>query len=505
MFTPSPQQEKVFEWAIQGSGNAFIEATAGSGKTTTLTQLCAKVVPLFRLPYQKIAFIAYNKKIADEIATKILKFDAENGSNIRTRVDSGTFHSFGLRMWKQVYPSVKIDDRLKWDTILTEVPPEWHAFVKQLVSLAKQRAIGHFQQFDDLLAWNDIVDHFALEELLEDSSHKERAIDSAKSVLLESIKISSYLIDFDDMIYMPVLKNVKAWTYAWVFVDEAQDTNPARRALAKKLTDPRFSRAVFVGDRHQAIYGFTGADSDAVDQIVKDFRCSLLPLTVSYRCPTSVVKAANRYVPEISSAAGAPEGSVKTIEAKDFDLVDLQPGRDAILCRKTAPLIMLAFKLIRRKIGCYVEGRDIGQGLIQMTKKWKVKYTYAFLEKLDSWSKKQIEKLKAAKQDRAIELLNDRIDCLKFLAEGTSNLYEIQTKINEIFKDDGDRAQLVTLSTVHKAKGREWPNVYIYGKNLWMPLSMAKQAWELTQEYNLIYVAITRAQDNLVYVQAPTK
>jgi DNA helicase II / ATP-dependent DNA helicase PcrA len=507
MFTPSPQQQAVFDWAMNGRGNAFVEATAGSGKTTTLTQLCAKIVPTLRMPFNKIAFVAYNKKIAEEIAAKIAKFDAENGTNIRTRVDSGTFHSFGLRSWKGAYPDVKVDDRLKWDTVLesAEVPAEWHGFVKQIVSLAKQRGIGHFCPIEDTAAWDDIVNHFALGELLEDQDHLPKAVEASKVALMESIRIAPSLIDFDDMIYMPVVKNIKVWTYSWVLADEAQDTNPARRALARKMADPKYSRAVFVGDRHQAIYGFTGADADAVDRIISEFQCTRLPLTVSYRCPQSVIRAAQVFVPQISAMEGAPEGSVKTIEEAAIQTLELKPGRDAILCRKTAPLLMIAFRLIRRGIGCYVEGRDIGQGLVQITKMWKIKHTFAFLQKLDAWKTKQVDKLKKAKQDRAIETLTDRVDCIKFLSEGTTEIFQIQAKINDIFKDDGDKNQLVTLSTVHKSKGREWPNVYIFGKNLWMPSPMAKQSWELDQEKNIIYVSITRAKENLIFISAQVR
>jgi ATP-dependent exoDNAse (exonuclease V) beta subunit len=61
----------------------------------------------------------------------------------------------------------------------------------------------------------------------------------------------------------------------------------------------------------------------------------------------------------------------------------------------------------------------------------------------------------------------------------------------------------VTLSTIHKAKGREWPKVFLLGRNRYMPSKYATQDWQLDQEKNLIYVAVTRAQEELIEVRVP--
>jgi superfamily I DNA/RNA helicase len=55
------------------------------------------------------------------------------------------------------------------------------------------------------------------------------------------------------------------------------------------------SRFVAVGDPHQAIYGFRGANSDALDKIVARFACRTLPLSVSYRCSKAVVAEAQKF------------------------------------------------------------------------------------------------------------------------------------------------------------------------------------------------------------------
>ena len=42
--------------------------------------------------------------------------------------------------------------------------------------------------------------------------------------------------------------------------------------------------------------------------------------------------------------------------------------------------------------------------------------------------------------------------------------------------------------------------MYLYARNKLMPSGYARQDWQVVQEYNLIYVAITRAQERLVEV-----
>jgi superfamily I DNA/RNA helicase len=69
-------------------------------------------------------------------------------------------------------------------------------------------------------------------------------------------------------------------------------------------------------------------------------------------------------------------------------------------------------------------------------------------------------------------------------------------KITELFEDKNG---VLTLCTAHKSKGREWPNVAILEPEL-MP-GRARKEWQADQENNLIYVAITRAQERLIWIQ----
>lgn len=501
-FIPSSQQKAFFDWVEKGKGNCFLEAAAGCGKTTTLIESLSGMKGF-------IALIAFNKKIADELGSRVADRNIK-GAN------AGTFHSFGLRAWKahldkKFFPrdfvnSYKVNDIIS-NTMEEDDVNLYGSTVRKLVSLAKQYAFGVNFALDDINEWMNLVDHFDIESDLDKDAKIEVAIKFAISVLKKSIDLASEVIDFDDMIYMPVYKRIKLkFQFDWVLVDEAQDISPFRMIFARMLMKPK-SRAVFVGDRKQAIYAFAGADAQAVENIIREFKCTLLPLSVTYRCPKSVVAQARNYVDHIEAHETAPDGEVTAINREDFEKVyDTLTAHDAILCRKTAPLIGLAYTLIRKGIACKVEGKDIGNGLNQLVKKWKVKSVEKYLERLENWENAQVSKLSAKKhKEMAIEALQDRVATVRALCEGCMTIDEVSAKISRMFGDTDDevkynKAPRLTLSTCHRSKGLEFPNVYILGFNEYMPSPMAKQDWERQSETNLIYVAVTRAKNKLTLV-----
>jgi len=264
-------------------------------------------------------------------------------------------------------------------------------------------------------------------------------------------------------------------------------------------------RAIFVGDRHQAIYGFTGADNDAIDLIIKEFDCTSLPLTTTYRCPKAVVAKAQQIVSHIQAADTAPEGVVRNLNTFNEIFKEALGATDAILCRNTAPLVKLAFQLIRKGVPCHVEGRDIGQGLLKLIRQWKsVQFVPQLVEKLKEWRDSQVNILTAKGKESQAAAISDKIETLLVIAEDCSTLIEIENKINTLFSDsEGNKKPVLTLSTVHKSKGREWNRVFLLGQEKFMPSKYAKAQWELEQENNLIYVAYTRAMAELIMVPAP--
>lgn len=499
----SVQQNDLFNWVEFGRGSAVLIAVAGAGKSTAIR----RAVSLCR---GSVAVVAFNVKIADYMATKLVEDGA--GKNVQAR----TFHSFGMYAWRRVAPKVVVDEKKVAKIMVTaQVPEVLQPFVGKLVSLAKNHAVGVTSQFEDTSVWYHLVRHYDLDQDLPESGDLlnvdgddlvEQGIALAKQTLRTSTQMDLEVVDFDDMIYAPLIHNARVWQNDWVYVDEAQDINPARRAYIKKMLRLG-GRAVFVGDPHQAIYGFTGAEHDALETIKKEFNAVEMPLTVTYRCPKAVVRLAQGWVNHITAADTAPEGAVDNVTDVQFlsQLTTLGP-LDAVLCRNTKPLVALAYTLIRNKIACHVEGRAIGEGLLALAGKWRTKYIASLVDKLETYLSKQAEKFLAKGQEQKAEALADKVDTLKVIigscAPGAT-MEDLRGEIGRLFGDtkEGEAPKNLTLSTVHKSKGREWGTVYLWGRNRYMPSKYARQEWQMLQEENLIYVAVTRAMSRLVEVQ----
>ena len=500
--TLSPQQEIVRNFPRTHTGSAFAEAVAGAGKTTTVMYMLAETTG-------SVAVMAYNKSAALEFEAKA----RELGLNFGNRVRFGTCHSFGFGAWRYAHKGVSVDADAKTKAMVAtfQIPKNLVSFVSNLISLAKQRAIGLNGSLTDAKLYYDIIDHFDLAYEIEDEGLIRAGVEYAIQGIQWHKVRGPELIDFDDMIWLPLVTGVKMFGNDWVVGDEWQDANPARRALARKMLKPQ-GRAMFIGDRHQAIYGFTGADADSIDQTIKEFRCQELSMTVTFRCPKAVVAKAQEVVGHITAHESAPEGEVTyTDEQKFWQGVRNENAfdqvNDALLCRNTRPLVETAFQLIKRGIPCHVEGRDIGAGLIKLIDRFKNAKTLAALrDRMSAYCEQRVQKLTAKGKETQAQALQDRVETIFVIADTCKEVEELKTKITSMFQDAaGEARKTLTLSTVHKSKGREWQRVFLLGANLYMPSPYARQEWQLQQERNLQYVAYTRAKSTLVLVEMERK
>jgi superfamily I DNA/RNA helicase len=319
------------------------------------------------------------------------------------------------------------------------------------------------------------------------------------------IQMAHEVISFDDMIYIPLVMNLRFSTYNWVCVDEAQDSNWCRRQMALRMVAPG-GRLFFVGDDMQAIFGFTGADNDSLDQIKKEFRCTVFPMTVTRRCCKAVVTLAQTIVPDFKAHEGNKEGSTTEITEEDFDNMTLVSGEDAIICRNTAPLVKAAYKLIAKGVAAHVEGKEIGRDLIALLDRWKsIKTIVALKDKLNEYLEREVQKMMAAKKEMAADALADKVETIFTIMETLPSNATVETlrqDIQDLFADTpaGTRPATVSLMTAHRSKGREFKRVFGWGVAAYFPSRFAKQAWQIEQEDNLQYVLYTRAMDSYIDV-----
>lgn len=477
--TWSTYQQDIFSFIEEERGNAIIKAVAGSGKSTTIIE------GMKRVPGNaSTIFLAFNKSIADELKAK--------GVNART------FHSLTYSPVLRALGLQSVDANKLRRVLDAEFNGNdrrlYGAFASKLVSIARQIGIGCLSPntFD---TWMSIVSHHDL-ELENEEADLGRGIEVAQELL--EFSNNAPIADFDDLLYLAVLHGISLPKFDFIFVDEAQDTNAIQRAILRKIMKPN-SRIVAVGDPAQAIYGFRGADSNSLNLIAEEFDCKHLPLTVTYRCPTSVVQYAQQWVNHIEAAPGAQEGSVEDL-GMSWNPSMFSAG-DLVVCRTTKPLLSLGYSMLKAKLPVRILGREIGQGLVKLVQRMKGADVDNMLTKLAQWEQRETEKAIAKQDDAKAERLSDQASCIRCIVDGLDKdertLDKLVAVVNSLFDAPG---AAVTLCTIHKAKGLEAPTVYWLNRSK-CPSKWARQVWQKQQEANLCYVATTRAQQKLVLIE----
>lgn len=473
-YPPTNYQIDIYEEISRGSGHLIVNAVAGSGKTTTILD-CLKFIP----SYQRVLFVAFNKHIAEEI----------NSRNLPPNAQARTLHSIGL----QTFPGRPKINQYKlaniWEEQFSGRKSQFSPFSKT-ISLLRNFGFGAQLPLPEDGDIDEIVDRFGIEIPQEIT----RTFNITIKDLFEVMSKQCDVIDFDDMLYLPVKYQHDFPKFDFVFVDESQDLNPIQIEIVKRLMTED-SRAIFVGDRYQAIYGFRGADPDAMKKIEEIFQPKQLPLSICWRCAKKIVEKAKFIVPEIEAAPNAPEGSISTVEWEEFP--EKVGEGDYVLCRTTAPLVHHCLELIRQGISACIKGRDIGKGLAALLKKIEDQQDGPFPQSIRLYGSEQTAKLSKSKNSEGkIASLMDRIETLEVLAEGAEDYDEVRERIENIFSDTD---QAVTFSTIHRAKGLEAHRIFLLRPDL-LPHPRATLPWEREQERNLSYVAFTRAMTELVFV-----
>ena len=492
-FTPSPYQEKIFDFIVHGNGNAVISAKAGSGKTST----CVTAIKLIK-PKNKVMFLAFNKSIAEELSQKLKDYP-----NVEVR----TSHSLGFAIIrKNVEGEVELDEF------------KYRRYVKSNISelttidvtLTKNQLYNYIESICALVDFARFNLAQTAEEVKSLAVKYDVPIffDECDVVIkvLEWGKTELNSIDYADMVWLPVelSMNARAFQKDFIFIDECQDQSLMSIELFLKCFK-RGTRFIAVGDEDQCINTFCGSSEEAF-QYMKDYpKTTQFDLPICYRCPKTVVELAKTLVPDIECREDAPKGDI----IEKCWTSSLRSG-DMVLCRSKAPLLKVYTKLLRKGIQCYIKGQDIGTNLKKLIEEVDIeelntnlKSDGVFVRLYDNLFEirnKLMESKGLDYQDATLtNYITNRYDMIKaltVLAENYTTKTELLSHIDEIFDETREG---VILSTIHKAKGLEADNVYILC-NSSMPSSLAKKEWEKNAEQNLIYVAYTRAKKKLGFI-----
>lgn len=529
--TASNYQVKIFE-AVEQAVNIImdggqprsmiIDAKPGSGKTTTGVA-ATRLIPA----ELSTIFVAFNKKIAAELATRL-----------PMGIPAKTFHAQWLKQWGQHCwnmhrQSAQINDfkvknavekhlgisRFQRKSKKTSEQSEANRKLREMAEdicflVEKAKIFGVVPKGysgaesvtgyeDNDFFWAHIMSYFNYQ--IEDERLTD-TIEVAREILWEGLD-NELEIDFNDMLYLPAVKQINAEQYDVVMIDEAQDLNGLQRYLLSQMVSPN-GMIIAIGDKRQSIYAFRGADAESMLNIQQEFDCEEYPLSISYRCAKSIVKLAREIYDEIEENPDAPEGSVERPDK--WKVEDFKPGH-LIICRNNAPTVTLAYKLIKNQIPAKVLGRDIGEGLMKLVRKLDLDGSLIeLMGKVVQWKEHQISLMMRKDPDdtRGRDAILDKYDCISMLCQNPDikTVTDLLGVIDMMFTSAAEEKQAisdsrVTLSTIHKIKGAEADTVFILDSHLINP-PWVRNDWQFTQEENLRFVAITRAKTRLVFINS---
>lgn len=275
--------------------------------------------------------------------------------------------------------------------------------------------------------------------------------------------------------------------FSTIMIDEAQDLSPLNHAMLTKMRKGR-SRMIAVGDAYQSIYAFRGADTQSMSTLKETFSMRPLTLSISFRCPISVVKEARWRAPHMKYPAWAIEGSVTDLSEWNASSIS---SDGVIICRYNAPLFKLALAFLRQRIPINIEANNFTTRINKTLEKFgnKDMTQDEALIAYEIWVAEARAKYKDA------DWVNDLADCIKFFIESASTLGGALDNFAQLQVAEGG----VSFMTGHKSKGREFNHVYILNRR---SIKLHdRDGVPDAQEWNVLYVMQTRAKKTLTYIE----
>ena len=272
-------------------GTALVLAGPGSGKTTVITARIARL--LQDAPEKKFRILAltFTYKAADEMTGRLNKLvPGEEG-----RLLIGTFHAFCSQVLRQhgshigIAPDFTIysqdDDRKQvLQAAIKHTTPLRDTEKTILDRIDKLKA--RFINPDNAQQYPHDAPYAAVYRAYEDELQRLNALDF-NSLLLQTHHLFTTF---------PAIAERYQRTYPYWLIDEFQDTNTAQYRLIKTMAGKTFKNLLVVADDDQIIYEWNGASYQQLARFRNDFEPELIQLPTNYRCPATIVAAANRLV-----------------------------------------------------------------------------------------------------------------------------------------------------------------------------------------------------------------
>ncbi len=278
------------------TGPVLVVAGAGSGKTRVITHRIAYLLRVEGVDPRRILAVTFTNKAAEEMRRRVEELIRETGGRVPLVT---TFHSACALILRQraaaagLSPSFVIydeDDRL---SVVKDCMRELDVEERTLPPAAVVHRISHAK--NQMLKPEDV-------EKLARSPRDERVATLYR--MYEQRLHAVGAVDFDDLLLRVVrlfeqAPEVLAWyrsLWAYVLVDEYQDTNRAQYRIVQLLTQEHRNLCV-VGDPDQSVYRWRGADLRNILDFEKDYPdCRVIVLDQNYRSTKRILDIASTVI-----------------------------------------------------------------------------------------------------------------------------------------------------------------------------------------------------------------
>jgi len=542
----SPVQREAVE---HGEGPLLIGAGAGSGKTRTLTQ---RVIHLIRqgIPPERIIAITFTNKAADEIKRRI--YAELPKDKVGQLPFLGTFHSFGARILRE---EARMLGRTARFTIFDN--NDSLRIIKKVLTRLNMNALRHTASKTEHMISRTKSELINLDELNEE----DRAIFTAYEAELKANNAFDFddLIEKPVRLFQtnPKILERHRERYSYILVDEFQDVNRTEYILVKFLAANHRNLNV-VGDDQQSIYRFRGADFRNFLDFEKDWpETKVVNLGENYRSSGAIVRASYGVIKNnkfqrpkklwTSNEEGALIRIIATDDAEDeaervvAEISSSHPASReiAVLYRTNAQSRALEGALSLAGIPYEIFGglkfydRKEVKDIVSAVRYAMNPKDFVSLERLQKTFRKSVAKELEDKLPRMgdeLELLeligyfmkitdyptylNNKFDNVEDRLENVKELLNFAGTFSDASEflervtllQDADRpaknisGRGVKLMTMHMAKGLEFDKVFIVGatEGIIPHQRSLSTPEEIEEERRLMYVAMTRARQELV-------
>lgn len=548
-FKPSTYQQDILDFFLNNpQSNMLVNALAGSGKSTTACMLSehSKTSDLY-IAFNASVVEEFKKKIKNpktkvmtmhSLAYSIMLYNVEQESK-----DSGEKpKGFGSQRSKRTVSLDNFKPHKILDEEITKRYGRYIEFAKRV--FLKDNYVNLYNlcrlTLTDMSSNKDVsrlIDDHVLFLYYGDEGYSAPDISEITSTLkiLDTKSRQQFetqgVIDFTDMLWITFNKlkydnwEVPYWAlYTNIYCDEVQDFSNIQLNFLKFIKRTK-GRYVFIGDFHQAIYNFAGANAQAFNQIPKMFApVETFDLPICYRCAKSHLSRVNReYGIPILPCDDAPMGFVKTIDKNKIS--EYAKAGDMVISRKNKWIAEVVLDLARNGTPIFIEDKEMVAAIkrqILSSKCTSVGTLEKFLQKvISNYNKKLFEIVSKNVREggheeerlEAVAETNSKIDNTSFLLEILEGYLENHSSSDSVSKFSNFVDKLlnttpspdcVRLCSIHKAKGLEATNVFVLNEAK-INYDFRNSKEQNIQEKNLSYIATTRAKEGLYLVKEPSK